>query len=238
MSVDFSVRRARLVAILKELGYIRSSKVERAMLAVPRELFVPEDVREYAYDDRPLPIGYGQTISAPSIVAHMTELLDPQPGDKVLEIGTGSGYQAAILAEIVGYEGHVWSVERVPELAEFAIRNLERTGYLDRVTVVVGDGSLGYKPKAPYDRIMVTAAAPRVPEPLIEQLKPRGRLVIPVGPLPFQVLLVIDKKEDGSIEVRRDLEVVFVPLIGEYGWKDEREAIAQLSGEGTILSIL
>ncbi len=238
MSVDFSVRRARLVAILKELGYIRSSKVERAMLAVPRELFVPEDVREYAYDDRPLPIGYGQTISAPSIVAHMTELLDPQPGDKVLEIGTGSGYQAAILAEIVGYEGHVWSVERVPELAEFAIRNLERTGYLDRVTVVVGDGSLGYKPKAPYDRIMVTAAAPRVPEPLVEQLKPRGRLVIPVGPLPFQVLLVIDKKEDGSIEVRRDLEVVFVPLIGEYGWKDEREAIAQLSGEGTILSIL
>ncbi len=235
MSVDFSIRRANLIAILKDLGYIRSSKVERAMLAVPRELFVPEDIREYAYDDRPLPIGYGQTISAPSIVAHMTELLDPRPGDKVLEVGTGSGYQAAILAEIVGPEGRVWSIERLPELAEFAKRNLERTGYLGRVIVVVGDGSLGYEPEAPYDKIMVTAAAPRIPEPLINQLKPGGRLVIPVGPLPFQVLLVVDKKEDGSIEVRRDLEVVFVPLIGEHGWKDEREAILQLYSRGLIV---
>jgi len=202
VSIDFSVRRSKLVDMLKELGYIRSFKVERAMLAVPRELFVPDDVREYAYDDRPLPIGYGQTISAPSIVAHMTELLDPKPGDKVLEIGTGSGYQAAILAEIVGPEGCVWSIERIPELAELAMRNLGRTGYLGRVRVVVGDGSLGYKHEAPYDRIMVTAAAPRIPEPLIEQLKPGGRLVAPVGPLPFQVLLVVDKKEDGSIEVK------------------------------------
>jgi protein-L-isoaspartate(D-aspartate) O-methyltransferase len=235
VSIDFSVRRSKLVDMLKELGYIRSFKVERAMLAVPRELFVPDDVREYAYDDRPLPIGYGQTISAPSIVAHMTELLDPKPGDKVLEIGTGSGYQAAILAEIVGPEGRVWSIERIPELAELAMRNLGRTGYLGRVRVVVGDGSLGYKPEAPYDRIMVTAAAPRIPEPLIEQLKPGGRLVAPVGPLPFQVLLVVDKKEDGSIEVKRDLEVVFVPLIGEYGWRDEREALAQLTEKGVII---
>jgi protein-L-isoaspartate(D-aspartate) O-methyltransferase len=235
VSSDFTLRRARLVAILKDLGYIRSSKVERAMLAVPRELFVPDDVREYAYDDRPLPIGYGQTISAPSIVAHMTELLDPRPGDRVLEIGTGSGYQAAILAEIVGYQGHVWSIERIPELAEFARRNLERTGYIDRVTVIVGDGSLGYKPEAPYDRVMVTAAAPRIPEPLVEQLKPGGRLVAPVGPLPFQVLVVVDKREDGSIEVRRDLEVVFVPLIGEYGWRNEREAVLQLSNSGVVI---
>jgi len=235
VTIDFSTRRFRLVALLKELGYIRSFKVEKAMLTVPRELFVPEDVREYVYDDRPLPIGYGQTISAPSIVAHMTELLDPMPGDKVLEIGTGSGYQAAILAEIVGLEGCVWSIERVPELAEFAKRNLERTGYLGRVKVVVGDGSLGYKPEAPYDRIMVTAAAPRIPEPLIEQLKPKGRLVAPIGPFPFQVLLVVDKMEDGSIEVRRDIEVVFVPLIGEYGWRDEKEALEQLEEKGVII---
>lgn len=228
-------KRRRLVAILKDLGYIRSPKVERAMLVVPRELFVPDDVREYAYDDRPLPIGYGQTISAPSIVAHMTELLDPRPGDKVLEIGTGSGYQAAILAEIVTPGGHVWSIERIPELAEFARRNLERTGYSDRVTVIVGDGSLGYEPAAPYDKIMVTAAAPRVPEPLIKQLKPGGRLVAPIGPLPFQVLTIVDKREDGSLEIRRDLEVVFVPLIGEYGWKDEKEALKWLNEENLVI---
>ena len=235
MAIDFVERRRRLVALLKELGYIRSPKVEKAMLTVPRELFVPDDVREYAYDDRPLPIGYGQTISAPSIVAHMTELLDPKPGDKVLEIGTGSGYQAAILAEIVTPGGHVWSIERIPELAEFARRNLERTGYADRVTVIVGDGSLGYEPAAPYDKIMVTAAAPKVPEPLIKQLKPGGRLVAPIGPLPFQVLIVLDKALDGTISVRRDLEVVFVPLIGEYGWRDEREALAGLGSEGVII---
>jgi len=235
VTIDFVERRRRLVALLKELGYIRSPKVERAMLTVPRELFVPDNVREYAYDDRPLPIGYGQTISAPSIVAHMTELLDPKPGDKVLEVGTGSGYQAAILAEIVTPGGHVWSIERIPELAEFAKRNLERTGYADRVTIIVGDGSLGYEPAAPYDKIMVTAAAPKVPEPLIKQLKPGGRLVAPIGPLPFQVLIVLDKALDGTISIRRDLEVVFVPLIGEYGWKDEREALASLGSEGVII---
>jgi len=235
VAIDFVERRGRLVALLKELGYIRSSKVEKAMLTVPRELFVPDDVREYAYDDRPLPIGYGQTISAPSIVAHMTELLDPKPGDKVLEIGTGSGYQAAILAEIVTPGGHVWSIERIPELAEFARRNLERTGYADRVTVIVGDGSLGYEPAAPYDRVIVTAAAPKIPEPLVKQLKPGGRLVAPIGSLPFQVLIVLDKALDGTISVRRDLEVVFVPLIGEYGWRDEREALAGLGSEGVII---
>jgi len=235
VAIDFVERRRRLVALLKELGYIRSLKVEKAMLTVPRELFVPDDVREYAYDDRPLPIGYGQTISAPSIVAHMTELLDPKPGDKVLEIGTGSGYQAAILAEIVTPGGHVWSIERIPELAEFAKRNLERTGYADRVTVIVGDGSLGYEPAAPYDKVIVTAAAPKIPEPLVKQLKPGGRLVAPIGPLPFQVLIVLDKALDGTISVRRDLEVVFVPLIGEYGWRDEREALAGLDSEGVII---
>jgi len=225
---DYCERRRRLVEELKLQGYIRSSKVEKAMLAVPREEFVPEDLRELAYIDRPLPIGLGQTISAPSIVAYMTELLDPDVGHRVLEVGTGSGYQAAILAEIVAPKsaprevwGHVYSIERLRELAEYARRNLERTGYSDRVTVIVGDGSRGYPPKAPYDRIMVTAAAPRVPEPLIEQLKPGGRLVAPVGSKLEQRLVVVEKDPRGRLTYRSDLEVIFVPLVGEYGWPEE-----------------
>lgn len=233
--MSYFEQRRNLVSILKELGYIRSRKVEEAMLRVPRELFVPEELREYAYDDRPLPIGFNQTISAPSIVAYMTELLDPQPGDKVLEVGTGSGYQAAILAEIVCPKGHVWTIERIAEIAESARRRLEMLGYADMITVIVGDGSLGYEPQAPYDRIIVTAAAPKIPKPLIEQLKPGGKIVIPVGPLPFQVLTVVYKKSSSEIEIKRDLEVVFVPLIGEYGWRDEREATEYFWRENIVI---
>ena len=198
------------------------------MLRVPREEFVPEDLRIYAYEDRPLPIGYGQTISAPSIVAYMTELLDPDLGHRVLEVGTGSGYQAAVLAEIVAPReapreawGHVWSIERLRELAEYARRNLERTGYADRVTVVVGDGSRGYEPAAPYDRIIVTAAAPRIPEPLLEQLKPGGRMVIPVGSRYEQDLVLVEKTPAGETRVATTIPVLFVPLVGEYGWSEE-----------------
>ncbi|MEM2223852.1 MAG: protein-L-isoaspartate O-methyltransferase [Acidilobaceae archaeon] len=233
--MSYFEQRRNLVSILKELGYIRSRKVEEAMLRVPRELFVPEELREYAYDDRPLPIGFNQTISAPSIVAYMTELLDPQPGDKVLEVGTGSGYQAAILAEIVCPRGHVWTIERIAEIAESARRRLEMLGYADMITVIVGDGSLGYEPQAPYDRIIVTAAAPKIPKPLIEQLKPGGKIVIPVGPLPFQVLTVVYKKSSSEIEIKRDLEVVFVPLIGEYGWRDEKEATEYFWRENIVI---
>ena len=213
----FENQRRRLVEMLKELGYIKSRKVEQAMLKVPRELFVPPEYRDMAYLDRPLPIGYGQTISAPSIVAYMTELLDPDRGMKVLEVGTGSGYQAAILAEIVGDEGHVWSIERIPELAETARRNLEKAGYGDRVTVIVGDGTLGYPDAAPYDRIIVTAAAPSVPPPLEEQLKEGGRLVAPIGDYIAQEL-VVGEKRGGVMVYRRDIEVIFVPLVGRYGW--------------------
>ncbi|MEM0491603.1 MAG: protein-L-isoaspartate O-methyltransferase [Acidilobaceae archaeon] len=233
--MSYFEQRRNLVSILKELGYIRSRKVEEAMLRVPRELFVPEELREYAYDDRPLPIGFNQTISAPSIVAYMTELLDPQPGDKVLEVGTGSGYQAAILAEIVCPRGHVWTIERIAEIAESARRRLEMLGYADMITVIVGDGSLGYEPQAPYDRIIVTAAAPKIPKPLIEQLKPGGKIVIPVGSLPFQVLTVVYKKSSSEIEIKRDLEVVFVPLIGEYGWRDEKEATEYFWRENIVI---
>ncbi|GAB6148269.1 protein-L-isoaspartate(D-aspartate) O-methyltransferase [Stetteria hydrogenophila] len=226
--LDFAEARRRLVEELKAMGYIRSWKVERAMLKVPREEFVPEDLRLYAYEDRPLPIGYGQTISAPSIVAYMTELLDPDVGHKVLEVGTGSGYQAAVLAEIVAPEdapreewGHVWSIERIPELAEFARRNLERTGYADRVTVVVGDGTLGLPEEAPFDRIIVTAAAPRIPEPLLDQLKPGGRLVAPVGDRWAQDLVLAVKNESGEVEEVRTIPVIFVPLVGRYGFREE-----------------
>ncbi len=220
----YKLMRKRLVDDLRRQGYIRSEKVYRAMLAVPREEFVPEPYKDLAYEDRPLPIGHGQTISAPSIVAYMIELLDPVSGDKVLEVGAGSGYAAAVLAEIVapsGLEdskGHVYAVERIPELADFARRNLERTGYIDRVTVLVGDGSRGLPEYAPFDRILVSASAPDIPEPLVKQLAVGGRMVIPVGSYWDQYLVVVEKRRDG-IRIRRDLEVLFVPLIGEFGWK-------------------
>ncbi len=220
----FEEARRRIVEYLVELGYIRSEKVKKALLSVPREEFVPEAYRDMAYNDHPLPIGYGQTISAIHMVAIMTEALDPEPGDKVLEVGTGSGYQAAVLAEIVGKmdpsrRGHVYTIERIPELAEFARKNLERTGYSEYVTVIVGDGTLGYPDEAPYDRIIVTAASPDIPEPLIEQLKDGGRIVIPVGDLWFQRLVIADKK-DGELVRRYGIECVFVPLVGKYGWKE------------------
>lgn len=202
------------------MGYIRDSRVAEAMLSVPRELFVPEAYRQLAYDDRPLPIGEGQTISAPSIVARMTELLDVREGHKVLEVGTGSGYQAAVLAMLVGGSGHVWTIERIRSLAEAAEARLRSLGLLGRVTVVVGDGTLGYPPAAPFDRIIVTAAAPSIPQPLVDQLSPGGKLVIPVGSKEEQTLLVITK-EEGGLRIARDLEVIFVPLIGKYGWPEQ-----------------
>lgn len=220
--------RKRLLDRLWREGYIRSRKVYEAMLRVPRELFVPEAYRDLAYEDRPLPIGYGQTISAPSIVAYMTEELMADVGMRVLEVGTGSGYQAAVLAEIVApsgtdprYWGYVYTIERIKELAELARRRLEEAGYGDRVTVIVGDGSKGWPKEAPYDRIMVTAAAPHIPEPLLEQLKPGGRMVIPVGGVWEQTLYIVEKRMDGSIVKRPSLPVLFVPLIGEYAWREE-----------------
>jgi protein-L-isoaspartate(D-aspartate) O-methyltransferase len=216
----------RLIRLLKEAGFLRSRRVERAFRLVPREEFVPEDLRSLAYADRPLPIGFNQTISAPSIVVYMTELLDVGAGMKVLEVGTGSGYQAAILAEIVAPSGeprsswgHVWTIEIIEELARRAERNLEKTGYSDRVTVIVGDGSVGYPREAPYQRIMVTAASPSVPKPLIDQLDVGGKMVVPVGDLVSQTLVVVEKKPEG-VESRKVLDVVFVPLKGEHGWKN------------------
>lgn len=216
----FKVKREKLVKSLIEESILKSEEVIRAMLSVPREEFVPPRYKELAYLDTPLSIGYGQTISAPHMVAIMTEALKPSRGNKVLEIGAGSGYQAAIIAEIVKPEGHVWTVEIVPELAKFAEENLRRTGYSDYVTVIVGDGSRGYEGAAPYDRIIVTAAAPRVPEPLISQLREGGRIVIPVGDAYVQTLKIVEKK-GGTLHVEDSVPCVFVPLLGEYGFKKD-----------------
>jgi protein-L-isoaspartate(D-aspartate) O-methyltransferase len=191
---------------------IEDPKVLAAMEKVPRHLFVPEVLRFQAYADHPLPIGSGQTISQPYIVALMTQLAEVEPDDVVLEIGTGSGYQAAVLSEIVR---EVYTIEIVPELADTARTRLRDLGYKN-VTVLTGDGYLGWKEKAPFDAILVTAAPPEVPPPLVEQLAPGGILVIPVGPEGhLQSLLRIQKAEDGSTVTRDILPVVFVPLVRE-----------------------
>lgn len=222
--MSFHEQRSRVVELLVDSGYLRNPRVIKALLTVPRELFVPEEMKKYAYHDTPLPIGWGQTISAIHMVAIMTEELDPEPGNKVLEVGTGSGYQAAVLAEIVAKQdtggGHVYSIERISELASFARKNLEKAGYSEHVTVLVGDGTLGYKEAAPYDRVIVTAAAPDIPPPLLEQLGDPGVLVAPVGDQYFQRLLIVEKR-NGRIIKRWGIECVFVPLIGKYGWSVE-----------------
>lgn len=220
MNYGLDERKKELIEDLKAKGYIRSKKVEEAMLSVPRELFVPDDKIMYTYEDQPLMIGLEQTISAPHMVAMMTELLNLNEGDKVLEIGTGSGYHAAILSKMVGSRGKIVSVERFEDLAKIAEENLKKAK-ITGVKIVVGDGSLGYKDDAPYDKICVTCAAPDIPPPLIEQLKPGGRMVIPIG-VYFQELVVVDKDEGGRITKESVGSVVFVPLIGRYGFKSER----------------
>ena len=193
---------------------VRDDRVLSAMRSVPRHLFVPPTYRDAAYNDCPLPIGRGQTISQPYIVAVMTELLQILPGDRVLEIGGGSGYQAAILGTLAQ---DVISIERIPDVAEMAKENLSGAG-ITNVTIVIGDGTLGYPAKAPYDAILITAAAPDVPPPLIGQLAEGGRLVAPVGSRDLQELVRCTKKE-GTVTREYFGGVVFVPLLGEYGWQ-------------------
>ncbi len=195
---------------------IRNERVLAAMRRVPRHEFVPEDLRGQAYEDWALPIGLGQTISQPYIVAFMTEALDPQPGQRVLEVGTGSGYQAAVLAELAG---EVWTVELLPALAEAARARLERLGYRN-VHVKAGDGYLGWAEAGPFDAVIVTCGAKEVPGPLFEQLKPGGVMIIPVGEVwAGQSLRVIVKGPNGERVERDVLPVQFVPLrrAGEVG---------------------
>ena len=202
--------------LLEGMHGLISDRVIQAMSRVPREIFVPEANRSRAYDDTPLPIGGGQTISAPHMVAIMCDLLDLQEGMKVLEVGGGSGYHAAVMADLVGAAGHIYSMERLPELAEPARKNLETSG-IKNVTVIVGDGSVGLVEHAPYDRISVAATAPEVPEPLKQQLKPGGKMVLPVG-RGYQELILVTRKNGFAVEEK--MGVAFVPLIGEKGFKE------------------
>jgi len=186
-------------------------RVMEAMRGIPREQFVPDDERALAFRNGPLPIGYGQTISQPYIVALMTDLLAPEPDDVILEVGTGSGYQAAVLSRLVR---KVYSMERIEELADEVTARLHRLRY-DNVEVRHGDGYFGWPEHAPFDGIIVTAAAPHVPQPLVEQLRPGARLVIPVGGVfSAQQLIVVERGPDGRVHSRDVLGVAFVPLTG------------------------
>lgn len=188
-----------------------NKRVMKAMGKVPRHRFIPKELRSCAYDNGPVPIGSDQTISQPYIVALMTDLLDPKPDDSILEIGTGSGYQAAILSRLVR---HVYSVEIIEELATTARARLKELNY-HNIEVRAGDGYLGWPEHAPFDGIIVTAAAPHIPPPLVEQLRAGGRLVLPIGqPFRYQELIVIEKSQDGTLKTREVLGVSFVPLTG------------------------
>lgn len=209
--------RKLLVDRLKSEGIVKSRDVEKALLSVPREAFVPKGSTRDAYHDRPLSIGKGQTISAPHMVAIMAENLDLKKGHKILEIGGGSGYHAAVISRIIGEEGRVISVEVVPELAERARKALASAG-IDNVTMITGDGSRGFPEEAPYDRIYYTCAAPYVPEIMFEQLKVGGLLMSVEGdPYSTQRLIGYGKKEDGTFDKEVLSYCVFVPLVGEYG---------------------
>lgn len=212
-----------LIERLQHRGYLQSKVMERAFKTVPREEFVLPSAREDAYRDTPLSIGHGQTISAPHMCVIMCEGLNLKEGMKVLEIGAGSGYHAALCAEMVAPKGsknpgHVYTVEIVEKLIDFARGNLERAGYSDRVTLIYGDGGDGLPDYAPFDRILVAAAAPRVPMPLVEQLVNGGTMLIPVGGRGFfQELVVVEKSETGKVSTRGWGGVAFVPLTGKHG---------------------
>jgi protein-L-isoaspartate(D-aspartate) O-methyltransferase len=212
---DYQVERERMVKQQIKARGIKDKRVLKAMNSVPRHLFLPPDARKYAYGDSPIRIGSGQTISQPYIVALMTELLDVHQEHRVLDVGTGSGYQAAILGELAE---EVHSIERHPELAERAEETLYKLGYTN-VQVHIGDGTKGYEPDSPYDRIIVAASAPRVPDPLLDQLAEDGRLVLPVGSRFSQHLEIWDR-EGEKFRKSQSIPVVFVPLIGDAGWEE------------------
>jgi len=212
--MSYQEKRKNLVENLKSIRYIKSIEVEKAFLETPRELFVPEKIKNHAYIDIPLEIGNGQTISAPHMVAIMCEELDLKKDQKILEIGSGSGYHAAVLSKIIGPKGHVYTVERIEALAENAKQNLKKAN-IKNVTVVRGDGSEGLVKYAPYDRIYVTCAAPYVPQPLIDQLKDPGKMLIPVGDRICTLFLI--EKSNGKIKKENHGGCAFVPLIGKYG---------------------
>ena len=213
---EYEIRRRMMVERQIVPRGVRDPLVLEAMGEIPREIFVEEALRTQAYADNALPIGYGQTISQPYIVARMTEMLRVSRGDRILEVGTGTGYQTTLLARL---GGTVYSLERVSPLAEKAVANLRRLGF-ENVNIRIADGSVGWPEHAPFDRILVAAVAPAVPPSLIAQLATGGRLVVPVGTTRSQVLMLVEKTETGYTE-RRDEGCTFVRLIGEEGWPEE-----------------
>jgi protein-L-isoaspartate(D-aspartate) O-methyltransferase len=214
----FDIKRKKLVEQLLRDHLILTKDVEEAFKSVPRENFIPTSNKDFAYVDTPLYIGSGQTISAPHMIAIMCEILKLKKNSSVLEIGTGSGYHAAIVSKIIGDAGHVYSIERVPQLAEKAKKNLENNN-IKNVTVEIGDGSEGLYKYSPYDYIYVTCAAPDIPMSLIEQLKDPGKLLVPVG-RGFCILKLLEKRE-GKIITTDKGGCAFVLLIGKYGFDDE-----------------
>lgn len=224
--MTFEEKRKRLVESLKKRGVLKKQTTIDAMLNVKREEFLPESVSSSAYVDSPLAIGSGQTISAPHMNAMMCEHLDLKEGDKVLEVGTGSGYHAALCAEMVAPKGsenpgHVYTIERHEELAQKARENLEKQGYGQAVTVVVGDGTEGYPEASPYDKILVTAASPKdIPKPLLKQLADGGLLCIPAGSKGYGQNLYLIRNKHGKLKQERICGVRFVPLIGKHGFED------------------
>jgi protein-L-isoaspartate(D-aspartate) O-methyltransferase len=213
--------REDLVSNLLDRGYVKTKPVEDAMKKVPREEFMTPETKSYAYLDRPIPLQDGQTISAPHMVAIICEILALKKGMQVLEIGTGFGYNAAVVAEIIGHEGHVYTIERIENLKNIAEQNLRRTGYSENVTVILGDGTKGYEEKSPYDRIYATASAPKIPEPLKTQLQIGGRLLSPIGrDTSVQELLCLKRINENEYKSYNLGGVVFVPMIGEHGWPE------------------
>ncbi len=210
----FEQERQRLVSNLLNQGYIKTNAVKQGFLAVPREEFIPASLKPYAYVDTPLDIGNGQTISAPHMVAIMCEALDIKKGLKILEVGTGSGYHAAIVAQLVGEKGKVYTIERFESLANQAKENLQKNGCAN-VIVEIGDGSCGLPAYQPYDRIYVTCAAPSIPQPLLDQLRDPGKLLVPVGDLSCE--LTLHEKHHGRTTLRQLGGCVFVPLVGKHG---------------------
>ncbi len=208
-----------LVDYLVARGAIKTKAVEKAFRAVDRALFVPPALRSRAFEDEPLPVARGQTISQPLIVATITEALDLKSGMKVLDVGTGSGYQAALLSEIVGKRGRVYGVERLKELIDYAKPRLKK---YKNAELCLGDGSLGWKEKAPFDACVISAATPRLPKPIAEQVKTGGVIVAPVEGMLWLELAKFTKTSKGGFEKRSLMPVVFVPLVGEHGYGEER----------------
>jgi len=217
-----SYQNRKLIFELKKNGYLKSKELEQVLLDLPREKFVPGNVRQFAYQDIPLSIGKRQTISQPATVVIMTEALDVKKTDKILEIGTGSGWQGAILAKLT--KKNVYSIERIPELVKFAKSNLEQFPEIKNLRIIEGDGSKGLKKYAPFDKIIVTAAAPEIPKTLIEQLKVGGKMVIPVGDYFSQEMFVVTRKSKTKTIKRRIGYFRFVPLLGKYGFKTKLDS--------------